>query len=363
MPGRLKPLAFSIVLTIFLLVAAEFASSRWLPGVRTRAEVLTNFGGVYPATFSDYLPFTTPAGITVTGDPDIYSFGQIQFNALGYRGPDPSTIEKPQGRRRLLLLGDSFVLGWGVPEEQTIAGLIRSRWQSRVPPYEVINAGYHDGYSPDSYYAFLKKEGLALKPDLVAVSIFTFNDVADASTNVWHSVDEFGGPTALSTIRMYTDYRGGLLDRRLLPWPYRVPVLSGSRLFVAASSAISSVMGVDTEIHQGTHGSAASLDEGWRRFEASITAMSRLCEANGIPLVFVAFPLIGRAPGDDVYFEPIRKLIQEGVRRPYLPLHESLNASHKLPNDEHTNASGNAVIADAIVTLLAPYLEVSPPAR
>ena len=356
--SRRKRLAFSIAFTFVLLILAELAGSRFLPGVRTRTEILTNFGGVYPAAFSDYLPFTTPAGMTVTGQPDIYSFGRIEFNALGYRGPDPVSIEKPSGRRRLLLLGDSFMLGWGVPEEQTIAGIIRDRWQTRAPFYEVINAGYRDGYSPDSYYAYLKREGLDLKPDLVAVEIFTFNDIADASTNVWHSVDELGGPTSLSTIRLYTDYRGGLLDRRLLPWPYRVPVLSNSRLFVAAGSAISKTVGVDTQFHEGNHASAASLEEGWRRFETSITAMSRLCESRGIPLVFVALPLIGKAPSEDVYFEPIQKLMQDRVRRPYLPLHELLNvANHQLPNDAHTNAAGNRVIADAILTLLAPYLE------
>ena len=60
-------------------------------------------------------------------------FAYIQrVNHLGLRGRE-TTVEKPAGTRRILMLGDSFTMGKGVEEDQTFSVLVergfRHRWQ------------------------------------------------------------------------------------------------------------------------------------------------------------------------------------------------------------------------------------------
>ena len=62
-------------------------------------------------------------------------------NSQGFRGPSRS-FEKPIGTRRILLMGDSYTFGVGMPEEETIAaqlqGILGASSSRRV---EVLNFG------------------------------------------------------------------------------------------------------------------------------------------------------------------------------------------------------------------------------
>ena len=99
-------------------------------------------------------------------------------NSLGYRGREFS-VDKPEDTFRILMLGDSITFGRGVDDEQTFAyllpGLLNGKYQDKN--LEVINAGYYDGYSLDSYYVYLINEGLKLEPDLVVLNFFAWNDI------------------------------------------------------------------------------------------------------------------------------------------------------------------------------------------
>jgi hypothetical protein len=353
--SRKKRLLFSGVLTLVLLLLAEGCSGLYLRRIATYSEVLERFGPIYPVARSDYLPFTTPHGITVTArDPShgAGDFGRIEFNAFGYRGPDPATVAKPAGVKRLLVLGDSFVLGWGVLDEtQTIPGHLRGmlgggeRW-------EVVNAGYRAGASPDAYYAYLRREGIELAPDAVALVLFTANDFDDVATNLWTDVDELGGPRAMRTIRMYTNHTGGVLDPAMLPWQFHVPVLCESRLFLGAVRAWDKLArGGELELRK--IGEQASPEDAWRRFAACTKAKVEFLRARQVPIVYVAFADIGQPLAADAQHARIRQLLVDECKVPFAALHDRLGAEHMLPNDQHTNGAGNRIIAAAIHELLA----------
>lgn len=63
----------------------------------------------------------------------------VVVNSLGMRGPEPGP--KAAGERRLLVLGDSLVFGYGVQAEQTFPARLQQRFANRTPPVTVGNAG------------------------------------------------------------------------------------------------------------------------------------------------------------------------------------------------------------------------------
>lgn len=100
----------------------------------------------------------------------------LRFNALGLRGPQ---LGAPgPGQRRVLLLGDSHTVGWGVEEEETFAARLgRAR-----PGLDVLNAGA-PGYGTRQEWLLLERLGPALKPDSV-VLVFHQNDPQESFLNI-----------------------------------------------------------------------------------------------------------------------------------------------------------------------------------
>lgn len=155
-------------------------------------------------------------------------------NSLGYRGPE-FKIEKPADTFRILMLGDSITFGWGVEDGQAFSYLLPSLMNNEYQgkKLEVINAGYYDGYSPDSYYVYLKNEGLKLKPDLVILNLFPWNDISDLKEMVWDKVDENKMPEKIvSTERVV---RGGYhTEVSTSNWKFKLPILKNSHLAILA---------------------------------------------------------------------------------------------------------------------------------
>lgn len=85
----------------------------------------------------------------------------VRINGHGLRDV-ARDYAKPEGTRRLLLLGDSFAWGYGVEREQGVA----ARLEALCPGWEVVN-GAVSGWSTDQETLFLEDEGLRYAPDEV----------------------------------------------------------------------------------------------------------------------------------------------------------------------------------------------------
>lgn len=155
-------------------------------------------------------------------------------NSLGYRGQEFS-LEKPANTYRILMLGDSITFGWGVEDNQTFSHLLKGflgqEYQGKN--IEIINAGWHGGYAPDSYYVYLKEKGLKLNPDLVVFNLFPWNDISDLREMVWKQTDENNLPEKItSTARKV---KGGYhVETVSSNWQFRLPILRNSHLAVLA---------------------------------------------------------------------------------------------------------------------------------
>jgi hypothetical protein len=76
-------------------------------------------------------------------------------NNLGFKDASTRDVPLQSPTRRILLIGDSFAEGIGLPFESTFAGLLEQAGQSRPDKIEFLDAGVAS-YSPSIYYAKLK---------------------------------------------------------------------------------------------------------------------------------------------------------------------------------------------------------------
>jgi lysophospholipase L1-like esterase len=96
----------------------------------------------------------------------------VVINGKGFRGPEIAYARTP-GLRRAVILGDSFVWGFGVPETEMFV----TKLQSRLSGVELVNLGV-SGYGTDQELLLYRDEGRKYDADLVVV-IVAVNDLAN----------------------------------------------------------------------------------------------------------------------------------------------------------------------------------------
>lgn len=110
---------------------------------------------------------------------------RVVCNERGQRGALVS-LAKPPGTRRIVVLGDSFMWGYGVEN----ADMLSARLAQLLPGSEVVNLAAN-GYSTVQELVRFELEGLAYDPDLTLLA-FTWNDLGD------NFDDKNGGRPALT---------------------------------------------------------------------------------------------------------------------------------------------------------------------
>lgn len=93
----------------------------------------------------------------------------IRLNEEGLRGPP---LMKPsEYDRRILFLGGSITLGWGVPEDQTVTARLQAMFRQAGQRVEVLNGGIGN-YNAERYVSRFFKELTELKPNDIVVHYF-----------------------------------------------------------------------------------------------------------------------------------------------------------------------------------------------
>lgn len=100
----------------------------------------------------------------------------VRTNSLGLRDAEPD----PSARRRVLVLGDSYVYGFGVEAEETFPKVAEATLRSSGrPDVAVLNAGV-SGYGPLEELALLRRLAGRIGPQVVVLAFFEGNDVQNA---------------------------------------------------------------------------------------------------------------------------------------------------------------------------------------
>jgi lysophospholipase L1-like esterase len=130
-----------------------------------------------------------------------YGGVEVEVNEKGLRGP-PIDYTRAAGTLRVLWLGDSVTVGYGLP-----------RWDAAYPyqvepllekatgrTVETVNAAI-DGWSPWQHHAWMRREGFRYQPDLVVVG-FVLNDVTEKFSLARFGGNEEGHQLSLTTSRL-----------------------------------------------------------------------------------------------------------------------------------------------------------------
>lgn len=172
---------------------------------------------------SDYLPFELKRNFH--GRFRMLEFDStVSTNSLGLRDRDID-FSKP----RILCLGDSFTFGFGVENDETFCARLEREFGGR---YDVVNAGFAGGSSPDAYALWLTTHYDTLQPRLIVCSVFQ-NDFTDVQSHRWEP-DDGTMPRRITTPGTIVTSDGALLrDNRVARLPPRLRSLIKESYIVA----------------------------------------------------------------------------------------------------------------------------------
>jgi GDSL-like Lipase/Acylhydrolase family len=166
-------------------------------------------------------------------------------------------FEKAPGVKRILMLGDSVTLGWGVPFEKTTSKQLEAllNTSNRPQKYEVINTGVGN-YNTQMEVQYFFNEGMKYSPDMVILNYF-INDAEE--------IPRYGGNFFNENLQSWV-YFSGRLDTLLRLW--------------------GKGKGWDTYYADLYRDDAP----GWQQTRLSVTRLGNYCLSTGIPCLFVNYP-------------------------------------------------------------------------
>jgi hypothetical protein len=97
----------------------------------------------------------------------------VHQNQFGLRGPDDMQLNKTSGKKRVLVLGDSYVWGYGMDQSKLF-----SAPEVHGTDEEILNFGV-SGYGTDQEYLFYLRKGEKFDVDQVVLAFTPYNDVTN----------------------------------------------------------------------------------------------------------------------------------------------------------------------------------------
>jgi len=302
----------------------------------------------------------------------------ITINSKGYRGREFDLSKN--GRFRILTIGDSFTLGIGVEDNESYPARMEKILTNdyHLKDIEIVNAGFAAGFSPDTYYLYLKERGLKLQPDLILIGFFIGNDL-DHGKAFWHKwveTDQEGLPLKIENEGASVENNRWVLRKKRLR--YQLPVLRDSHFFHLALTSASGLKRLLT----GAAGSSSELYNPFiykvtyeertnvivKKVQTLFRAMARLAAKEAIPLAVIMIPAREQVYPDEFGLLNNRELDLQKPQRilagffqreriPYLDLLPYLKARSKenlfyFRDDMHWTVKGHELASEVIVDFL-----------
>lgn len=159
-----KNLGLSLAATCIILLVVELLCRLFIPHWAPPEAMVKSFWRYHETLGWAHEPLKE--GLSEDEDFSVH----VSINAHGLRDKEYSPT-RTEGKRRILLLGDSFGWGYGVEQEETLDALIEGKYDN----VEFVNASV-PGYGTDQEYLYLKNQNMVWQPDLV-ILLFHPNDV------------------------------------------------------------------------------------------------------------------------------------------------------------------------------------------
>lgn len=301
------------------------------------------------------------------------SFWEIDFktNRFGFRD-EPNLSDVPDADEfRILSLGDSIGFGLGIPAPdhytKVAERLLNDGKGLDQREFRIVNAGGM-GYSPSSYYVWLKHVGLKLKPRLVIVEAELCNDISDEALLHWSIPAGQKFPDAVVGGRYVVSWDGRLLgtqsaggfffEKTYLYTDFLRRILNLRARF--ASPEAERPVGWQVFYSLGfdqTLLTRERVETGWHHLFTSLEATAQLLEENEIQFVLMILPSRylyqkagQRTQAATAIFDRAIEMAKER-NLPYLDMSEAVRAgggSELFFDFAHMTVDGNHVLGEAL---------------
>lgn len=330
--GRLsltRGLVVALLVAAAAIALAEGAARAWLGSRGPEAQP----AAIHEEVHSEYDPLLGWINLANARVEDVYGPGTTYTtNSRRLRATREYTRATPDGVFRVLCLGDSFTMGFGVDDDETFPAQLDAR-----EGLEAINMGL-GGFGIDQDYLWYTRDGVELDCDLLLFSV-----IADDFRRAL--VDEFqpGVPKP----------RFDLVDEELVLRNTPVPRGSDARpswfeRLVQRSAVVQAFRSAPRATRPGP---------GARGFEALAERLFReladLSRERGQRFAIVFLPTIGQLQRGE---PPLAAWLRELCAEAGIDFHDVTPAFDPVPEDElgelftqgHYSARGNALVAESL---------------
>jgi lysophospholipase L1-like esterase len=250
---------------------------------------------------------------------------KLDFNSMGHRGKDLKKIKK-ENEKRVYFAGNSLLLGWGVPQEDTYAEVVGKMLQevkgnkSNVY-YQSINAGI-GGYTTFHQVEIFEDQVNTIDPDMVVLQYF-INDAEDKSS---------GGSSTI--------FRYSLLAATIHSFY--------NSIFFKATGSLEDYYSKMYE----------NESIGWKKTKKSINKLGEICREREIPLIALFVPDFHHLSSEDPYMLIYQKIFRT-FKEAQIPLFNTLPGLQEefgsnprkawvSSDDVHPNTKSHKIIGEGL---------------
>lgn len=265
----------------------------------------------------------------------------FRVSAQGFRSPEVA-VPKPEGTRRVLVLGDSVTWGAGVREEETFARQLEAALRDELDcVVEVVNAGI-SGYGSVEQLDVLRNDGIALDPDVVLV-YHVENDNQSSS----HAQ---GGLAAF--VKNQIVYRSYLFGAALYAWR-----TAAWRVAAARAGGDRAAWSAEQRAWDRRPGTAASLD--------ALREIAALARERGARAILASHPASLHDPSLDTARNRLLREVAAESGMVFVDVEPALHAIRDRDiavskTDRHPNGFAHGSIADALRPAVREALGCAP---
>lgn len=220
---------------------------------------------------------------------------EMRFNSRGVRDREELCAPKPEGQRRIVCLGDSFTLGWGVRIEDCWTRLTEEILRRTDDGIRTVNCGFAGTLFVDEYWWGLKHRFHAFEPDVVLVTL-CLNDLLATNGSLVHlapPITPWWSSRLLGTLTRGSDMPPAFQLDPERDWVQEILDLPA-----------------DDPIYQSKAGREAYWAAGGP--QEALRAMHAWCRERGVRLGVVVWPLFqGLADSEFYPFAKMHGLVQE----------------------------------------------------
>lgn len=287
---------------------------------------------------------------------------EMRFNQHGIRDRDDLTESKPPGTQRVVCLGDSFTLGWGVRRERGWPVRIEEELRRQWPQLQVVNCGGAGSSYADEYLYALRDRFGRFSPDLVLVTL-CLNDLIVTNDKLCH-------------------YRTEALDEAHLPpterrWWMASKLLFDLRRRAAAATALQLDPARDwvrellelprDHVWYTIKSECPELFWGKGTPQRALLGIRDWCREHGARVAVAVWPLLqGLDDGEFYPFAALHRMVQDHCASNGIPCLDLLPVLRGQPAaglwvspaDMHPNERAQELVTPALAAFVADVMEL-----